>query len=144
VSAHKEVILFCNGKGAPTDLQPRGALCSVMFTAPPEFGFVSSVLKVRAEAKKAGWTFRRWPSKSRSSRSLDKDFCPEHASQAENPAPKGGAVTPEARTAIKRAYLEVAVSCDGEELKPTKAAHYSLVAAQRATLAKMRELEAGQ
>jgi hypothetical protein len=42
------------------------------------------------------------------------------------------------------ANLEVAVSCDGEELKPTKAAHYSLVAAQRATLAKMRELEAGQ
>jgi hypothetical protein len=82
VSAYKEVRLFCDGKGAPTEIQPRGAACSAKFRPDPNLGFISSVVKMRAEAKRAGWTFKRYPSPSRSARSLDKDFCPEHADQA--------------------------------------------------------------
>lgn len=40
--------------------------------------------------------------------------------------------------------LEVAVSCAGADLAATRATHYALVAANRATLGKMRELEAGR
>jgi hypothetical protein len=84
VTAYREAHLSCNGKNEPDlgGVYPGSRFCRAEFRAAPELGFVSSFPVLRREARKAGWTYVRWPS---GLRSLDKDFCPDHKPEDTTP-----------------------------------------------------------
>ena len=84
MSAYREAWLCCNHHDEPAEGQKWGRSCPAEFRVPADshLGFVSSYTVLRKWAAKAGWTYVRWPSRTRS---LDRDFCPKHKPESEDP-----------------------------------------------------------